>query len=187
MWSNSQKTVFNYDSFNNLSEEIVYGWLEDSSQWVNAYKIGLVYNNNYSFNDLIIPFAPDDFEDEDGFKYFNHMLNEINTFIYDSANNASLYAKYELHYTLANVLDILNKEELSIQIFPNPTSDYLNFSFQSNSNRNSFELYDIKGRKVMTTTIHSGEQLNMSNLTNGIYLYNINIDGNSQSGKIVKR
>lgn len=187
LWANSQKTASNYDSFNNLSEEVVYSWDEDSSQWINAYKIGLTYNNNYSFTDLVLPFATDDFSDEDGFKYFNHLLDEINIFIYDSANNESLYQKYMLHYTLFNALDIFNQEESSVKIFPNPTSDYLNFSLQSNSNSNNFELYDINGRKVMASTIRSGEQLNMSHLTEGIYLYNINIDGNRQSGEIVKR
>ena len=115
------------------------------------------------------------------------MLDEINIFIYDSANNESLYQKYMLHYTLFNALDIFNQEESIVKIFPNPTSDYLNFSLQGNSNSNNFELYDINGRKVMASTIRSGEQLNMSHLTEGIYLYNVNIDVNRQSGEIVKR
>jgi hypothetical protein len=181
-WEFREKTITTFDSIGKITEEIVQEWDADSTQWFNRVKFQFSYNENFSFNDLVLP---NGFNDDET-NWFNYRLDQLQAFLYDSLNNEILFANYEFYYSQRNILDLLDLEELSFQIFPNPTSDYLNFSFQSNSNRNTFELYDLKGRKVMTSTIRSGEQLNMSSLTNGIYLYNINIDGKRQSGKIIK-
>ena len=78
-----------------------------------------------------------------------------------------------------------NKNQISF--FPNPVKDYLyirNDKFQKCFN---IILYDIAGRKILETLITSSfQKVNVSQLSNAIYLLNIIIDGERTVKKIVK-
>jgi len=90
-----------------------------------------------------------------------------------------------IYYEGASGQTAIHKNE-KVSIFPNPVSKYLNFSFTGNSNSATFELFDTQGRKLVTKKINNNEQLNLDDLNSGLYLYNIHVDGNMQSGKLIK-
>jgi len=60
-------------------------------------------------------------------------------------------------------------ESLSeIKLFPNPTNDY--FEVSSDQKIASVELYDIVGKKVLSTSYTGGKQVDVSELRNGLYV-----------------
>ena len=65
-----------------------------------------------------------------------------------------------------------------MSVYPNPAKDRLTI----NGTYNSVEIYDIYGKKVFES--ESKEELNISELSNGIYFININISNTITVKKI---
>lgn len=76
-----------------------------------------------------------------------------------------------------------NLEE-SIVLFPNPVSEKLNISTTSNFTFIKAQVYSINGQKLMETAT---SQLNMSELSAGIYFVKVTTEQGSVAKKIVKR
>ncbi len=78
-----------------------------------------------------------------------------------------------------DVNDILGVEAFTI--FPNPAQDYLNINIAfANTAAIKMDLLDINGRIIQSkneTTDHWQTSLNIENLTKGIYIIRISIDG----------
>lgn len=72
----------------------------------------------------------------------------------------------------------LSKEIITpqISVFPNPASDYIKVNCPNFSNYN-YSLYDITGKKVMSSQLQLTENsINISNLNPGLYFIQININ-----------
>ena len=85
---------------------------------------------------------------------------------------------------------MINKE--SVSIYPNPSSNFINVVFESSKNENfvAFQIYDIGGKLVMQNE-NSLENineinLNISNLTQGVYTIVINTNETNYYEKIIK-
>ena len=80
----------------------------------------------------------------------------------------------------------------SFSVFPNPSQGITQFSYELKSSGNiSIEIFDLAGRKMATVfegfqTVGKHEAIwNASDLPNGLYLYQFNINNQSKSGKIL--
>lgn len=71
-----------------------------------------------------------------------------------------------------------------VSVFPNPTSDVLNVSIPSNVDVKSFALYDVLGRNTGLALVDG--QINMSNLSRGVYILNVDTSAGTLTKKIVK-
>ena len=71
-------------------------------------------------------------------------------------------------------------------MFPNPASEHLTFSIATNNNKAMFELFDLQGRKIISKEVNNNEKISLKNMDSGMYLYHLNVDGNKQTGKLVK-
>lgn len=71
---------------------------------------------------------------------------------------------------------------LGLQVYPNPTKNVLNISTDSNSTK-TVQVYDMIGKEVINTQIEN--QLNVSNLTTGMYVAKITEDGKTSTTKLV--
>jgi len=102
--------------------------------------------------------------------------------------------------TSAGVRDIFLiklSEELSIEenkidnwsTYPNPTNDFISLNFSNyNDAKLSVEVFNVLGQKVkFFENINPLENLDLSELTSGIYLLKINYNGVSQTIKIKKQ
>lgn len=67
----------------------------------------------------------------------------------------------------------------SISVFPNPTSDFLNFSGLEDG-LYSVEILDLSGRKVLQSVLNSGS-VSVSSLTKGLYIFQL-----SQGSSLIK-
>ncbi|RZS98945.1 beta strand repeat-containing protein [Aquimarina brevivitae] len=77
-----------------------------------------------------------------------------------------------------------------LRIYPNPTSGVLNITVANNINLQLFEIFDLTGKKVFemkTTTINEVYELEISNLTSGIYLLKVNATNATAVQQIVIR
>lgn len=77
-------------------------------------------------------------------------------------------------------------EKESFAIFPNPAQNLVNIQ-NNQKNIEEIQLYDLTGRLLVNVRPESAfSQLNLSNLTNGLYLLKVTSDGKSVTKKIVK-
>jgi len=73
-------------------------------------------------------------------------------------------------------------------IYPNPTSSVINISNSSNIEINSVIVADLNGRTIKTIKVNNvaNTQINLSDVSTGIYLMTINSDKGSITKKIVR-
>ena len=182
-WVNSDKYEYTYDANGNPTVEIYSLWNSETSQWENSDKSEYTYDLSYGLNDLILPnldyFVPD---------YSNLIVNKPVDFIdynYIDGSWVNVW-KGTYYYSTVNVTSVSDLSKQVYSIYPNPVLDRLNFNIQHSNNTFTFELYDSQGRKLISKEIINNSQLNLEGLTKGIYLYNLIIDGEIQSGKLIK-
>ena len=78
-------------------------------------------------------------------------------------------------------LDELVKDDL--QVYPNPASSMITVENALNAN---IHILDLTGKQVMAIENNNGTQLNVADLTNGIYIVQVESDGKISTGRFVK-
>ncbi|GAA4281135.1 T9SS type A sorting domain-containing protein [Gaetbulibacter aestuarii] len=73
----------------------------------------------------------------------------------------------------------------TIKLYPNPTNDILKISLKTSSNKITYDVFDIRGQKIFQV-ISSEKQLNVSNLTAGLYIIKVTTDERVFVGKFLK-
>lgn len=160
--------------------------------YVEGIHMGLEYQNKYFFTDYsmnwiqsgtlndgsqnwfsdISQFAPNDF----GLGIVHMMQNPLDGYIYYvNIFNSTIYRLVN-----NNVLDVTNHSVEDIIMFPNPTSNYLQFN--GIKERSEIKIVNIAGQEVMRFESLNGEAHKI-NLPSGVYL----IDIRNNQEKIVKR
>lgn len=119
----------------------------------------------------------------------NHTVN-INGF-----NNQDVYIAFR-HYnctdiywlfidditvTAGTVTGIDGVNEANVSIFPNPANDMVTVNAEG---LNSVEVYDMSGRKVLTS---NSSNINMSELSNGVYMFRVMTENGTSTIKVVKK
>ena len=81
-------------------------------------------------------------------------------------------------YTFNSLLStaVFNNQNLKATIYPNPTSD--NFTIEMENEVKSVEIYSIQGQKMLTS---NSKDINVSNLSKGMYLVRIEDSNNAVS------
>lgn len=90
-----------------------------------------------------------------------------------------------------NVSEVLSAKDFlfsKISVYPNPATNVVNISNADNININNIEIVDINGRviKVVTPKTISTIEINISDLTSGVYFMNIKTNEGSTTKKIIK-
>ena len=85
----------------------------------------------------------------------------------------------------SSTMSLNDLDQLTFKTYPNPANDILNIS--ASSKLTQIEIYSILGRKVLTKDINTTEdQINISNLTKGVYIIKTYIDNAVGSFKFIK-
>ena len=97
----------------------------------------------------------------------------LNTIYENSPNNISSY----------------NKNDAFVQLYPNPTSNNITLQTKTELKNTSITLYDVTGKLIKQYNLKSflKTNLDLSQLDNGIYLFEISHNGKSQMNKIIKQ
>ena len=85
---------------------------------------------------------------------------------------------------ISGTLGIDDNEIENMIIYPNPANDGFVNIVSSEMGDKFVELFDINGRKVLSTSI-SGERLDISNLEAGFYMTRVTINGKSSTSKLI--
>lgn len=109
--------------------------------------------------------------DDDEYDSVQMLMNYI------PISNAGLTTNCDLSTVESDILS-------SIKPYPNPVSDYLYFANISKIYR--VECYTIDGRLLRTIEGKSVNQINVSDLTSGVYIVKVNSDNGSSNFKIIK-
>lgn len=90
-------------------------------------------------------------------------------------------------YTLnLTSLAVFNVNKSQVKVYPNPVVDVLNI--EADSKVNTVQVFDLTGKVVSSHTLDSVKnQVNLSKLTPGVYVVNIQTEKGIQSVKIVKK
>lgn len=82
--------------------------------------------------------------------------------------------------------ELLEDSEYTINIYPNPVSDYLTINIQ-NSPVEAFtiEILDLSGRSVRNySSINNGSQIELSTLKSGMYILKVNYNNDASQNKL---
>lgn len=109
-----------------------------------------------------------------------------------ATNTASAQHTYDNYVATATATEnLLNAKEFSnvakLSVYPNPTNGIVNISNDSNA-LNSVDVLDLNGRTVKSIKLtgETSAQVNISDLSAGVYMMNISSDQGSVTKKIVK-
>lgn len=98
------------------------------------------------------------------------------------------YGIPDFSLALANGLSVDTLSKNEFVVYPNPTSDSISVTLADGFNSANVILYTILGQKVLEQNITKDySNISMKSLNNGTYLYKIESNGFSKSGKIVKQ
>ena len=100
--------------------------------------------------------------------------------------NDSTYVDIRFEVTVG----IDEKEQLTASAYPNPANDVLNIDLSKIPSNGRIEIYNLLGKEVKSQPINGiTNQVDVSNLSDGLYFYNIRVDGDLRLTKkfIVKK
>lgn len=90
----------------------------------------------------------------------------------------------EVNLSTADIQDI---EKSKILIYPNPSSNSINFYSPENGNIKDVEIFDFTGKKLKTYNSLKNNQLDITSLQVGVYFVRWKIEGRSYSSKMIKQ
>ncbi len=179
------KSAYEYDANGNPTIEIYSDYDDESETFIFDSKYDYTYDLSVVVNDLILPslylFTPD---------FSNQIVNKPTEFTsYDWDYGIEEWGnsyKSIYYYTEGNSTGVNDLGNNISKIYPNPVAKYLMFSIAGNNTNATFELFDLQGQKLLSKEVNSNERINLKNMDTGMYIYRINVDGNKQTGKLIK-
>ncbi len=132
-----------------------------------------------------------DFNIDDDYSWFaNGIGMPIVEVKYDTATNGAIKASWVLTTLTRNDNDdIVNgNSELPINIYPNPAQDFVYINAPKYTQA-AASLYDCLGKLIETYEFNNYQQIAIpvQNLKNGVYMLDVNVDGNKTSHKFLKK
>lgn len=98
------------------------------------------------------------------------------------------YGIPDFSLALSNGLSVDSFSKNDIVIYPNPTEDIISVTFPEGLDKGTISIYTVLGQKVLERKITTqSPTISMKSLSNGVYLYKMESEGFSKSGKIVKQ
>jgi hypothetical protein len=108
---------------------------------------------------------------------FNYTISATDTAYYiKNSGGGTTYGKITIPTsTLTAGIESLKHTTSKLSVFPNPSTDEVSVTFNTNKEKTPIEVFDIEGRLVMTdeTTREIGQnttKINISNFSQGLYI-----------------
>ncbi len=154
-----------YDAAGNNVQQIS---VDPSDPFNPIYRQNFIFDNNFSFSDLILPH----YLVQDIPEYFTHKLLNLNTETWDGVqwvpeSSADLFYSQQ---TVSGVIDYSTDRE--VVLYPNPVVSQL--VIKTNGINLPAILIDSKGSCIQRQNITGTEQVDVSALSSGVYHWIIN-------------
>lgn len=178
-WENYWKTEYSYNSYGDMIQYIRYSWDSQSNSWLQGYKVERTYDNNYTFDDLILPISIN-------YDLFSHKL--LNEMSYQWNNNLWINnTNIQYYYSDFNNQGISELNTTNFNLYPNPSHDFIYIDLVNSCNDNvSFKLYDLLGNEIIETKLDKNNKIDIAELNTGIYIYQIIYNKKIINGKLLK-
>ena len=190
-----------YGNFTNLLTELELGQIYQATivtNYTNQYISSWIdFNDDYTFTDeeLII----------DNYFITSSGTHEIDVLIPEDAQLGSHLMRFKANWNsevedacqavsygetedytvlIVDYLDLNNIDFIGMKIYPNPVGNNFVTILSAETGDKFVELFDINGRKVLSTTIID-ELLDISNLDAGFYLIKVTINGKSLVSNLI--
>ncbi len=146
---------------------------------------------SFLFENINLPPEEVDEEGSNGYIAFQVRTNDDLVLGDTVENTANIFFDFNepiiTNTVVTTVVEPLSVDDQSIEntirMFPNPTSIMLNIDIRSGVELQKVDIYSLLGEKVKTTV---NNQINVSNLSTGIYLAKVFTDKGTLTRKIVK-
>ncbi|HLV92638.1 MAG TPA: S8 family peptidase [Aequorivita sp.] len=128
---------------------------------------------------------------------FPHRSNEVIMQVIRESSSLYNSPTDEMGYGIPDFNEALNmliqldiddfKKEMLFALYPNPVVDKINVSFPNEIEKAQFTLYNALGKKVLQQTVTAlKNQIDVSNLTSGMYIATLTSNNKTTSFKIIK-
>jgi hypothetical protein len=186
-WVYNDQTVYTRDAQQNIVEEIYKLW--QNNAWVNVDKYVRNYNNNFAYDDLLLPKYYFDFEITDILRlWFVHQITDETDYRWDNSTNDWQPSKHsDIYFSAKNINGISSTKLIVAKIFPNPFTQSVHIQLPENLLQSKFTLYDLTGKQIMTAKISQNGMINLPKLEQNIYLYKISSKDFEQTGKLIRK
>jgi len=173
-----QGTVRVATGFNTAGTALEYEVLAPfvANTWVNI-------RIDFNFTDGTIVYYRNNAVVYEGEIYNGEQADRI-AFRYD--NYASGFSVDNFRIT-TTALSVKDNTLASLSVYPNPSNGIVNISNANNLIIDSVSITDLNGRTVKQFSNNVTDQINISDLSTGMYLMNISTDQGSVTKKIVKK
>ncbi len=163
-WESRREVVWQYDSNNHLMKRVSSYWVEDSMKVVPKFLYNYIYDDNNN-----ITFKKSEAWDFDTKEW---VLKVRYNWRYEDYENG--------------LMSIQNLEQVALNVYPNPSSDYIVFDIKDAAKAFTVYFYSANGAALFSKEVSSNQQVNVSRLASGVYYYIIKGDGVGASGQFVK-
>jgi len=195
-WTDELKINYSYNENKKPVVETYYEWNQIKQLWIPYTKITYDYEGNtvvkklYNaklWNGIFPPFigahAWEIFSiDEYTYNEYEELIIHVShgwtgdEFVWNIFKKSYFYSTHQS-------TPVNNWSAEKITIYPNPASNFIFISVPENLGAIEFEVFNLKGSKVLHQTITETCQININGLVQGLYLYRL---GNKDSFKIGK-
>jgi uncharacterized repeat protein (TIGR01451 family) len=105
--------------------------------------------------------------------------------IYFDFNPAIVTNTFETEFVEILGVDTFNVKDIAL--YPNPVQNHLTIDLKNHANAN-IQLHDMLGKVILSKSINGqSAELDVSNLSVGMYFVKVNADGNAKTFKILKQ
>ncbi len=164
-WVSDSKNEFSYDGNMNLVLTLEQQW--NGSQWVNAYKTEMTYNNAYTGSELILPWDIGDVP-----YLIMHMLTGSTKYEY-SGSTFKLSVRNTYNYSLVNNIGIGENNIIQAGVYPQPSDGQVTFTWATGNPTYELGVYDINGRQVLVKQVEKNSSVAVDKLVPGLYFYKL--------------
>ncbi len=179
--TNTQLHIRINNQYGDNTTYFIYFWDKTNVDWTPIVKQSNEFNNNYDVSEILFPMT---FYDRN---FYNKMLLKISSLGFDTINevweNNGNTIRY--YYSL-KTLDIIDRSETTkAKVYPNPVNEVLTFDLPPEVINADIVIYDINGRVVERNKLPSNNQINVSNLKQGNYVFRIVFKDKVFTGKFI--
>lgn len=108
--------------------------------------------------------------------------------IYNNPNDQIGYGIPNFYEALQSALGAEAFAERQFFVYPNPTASTINVAFPSRFDNGKITVYNTLGQEILQKNItSSSSEIDVENLKSGIYLYQIESNGTTQKGKLIRK
>jgi hypothetical protein len=155
-------------------------FLGDGNNWNLDVKFIYEYDLDFISDELIIPFNYENryFPDEFNERCFSHKL--IKETVNEIYEGSYFYSSTDINTSSVDV------GRTNYQMYPNPASETITFTWQDNPVELSLEIYNIYGQKVFEKVVIKNNPVSIETLNNGVYFYRLSdCEKIKDTGKLV--